>query len=394
MVQGLKGGAAANAATESMNAVNTPINSGGASDGGGLVSREVDAKESSTAPKFGEIYKQIQSQFGAKPEKPREIKKTLGKDDFLRIMITQMKNQDPTSPFKAEQMATEIAQFTNVEQLQNVNQNLTKMANQNKPIENMAMTSLIGKTVTIDRERFPHVEGQAEALNFVLPKDAATVQVAILSETGEVMLEKEIGAQKAGTATFNWDGIKANTTSAKSGNYMFRIEAKNDRGQAIETNPQAQARVIGISFEGTDPVFLVGDAHHQDKVTMRNIVRIEMDNGQSLDGRTTAATTAPINKYSNFIEFQRGVGSNTAGGGPGGPAKPEIAKVLEKFQQAQGAAGGPPPSMAPSSNMQPMGSPSSNGRAEEKGFPSGLQDPEQQKPASAPNALEKGGNNS
>src|SRR3954467_1313029 len=125
--------------------------------------------EAATAPKFGEVYNQIMTRYGEKTEKPREAKKTLGKDDFLRIMVTQMKNQDPTNPFKAEQMATEIAQFTSVEQLQNVNQNLNKMAAQNKPLENMAMTNLIGKTVTIDRERFPHLEGQPEALTFNLP---------------------------------------------------------------------------------------------------------------------------------------------------------------------------------------------------------------------------------
>src|SRR6476619_2933183 len=84
-------------------------------------------KDAAGSTKFGDVYSQIQAKFGEKAEKPREIKKTLGKDDFLKIMVAQMKNQDPTNPFKAEQMATEVAQFTSVEQLQNVNQNLAKM---------------------------------------------------------------------------------------------------------------------------------------------------------------------------------------------------------------------------------------------------------------------------
>src|SRR5689334_2438768 len=93
---------------------------------------------------FGDIWKQIQSKYGAKEEKPREIKKTLGKDDFLRIMITQMKHQDPTQPFKAEQMAEQMAQFASVEQLQNLNLKFEKMSNQNQPLERLAMTGLIG----------------------------------------------------------------------------------------------------------------------------------------------------------------------------------------------------------------------------------------------------------
>jgi flagellar basal-body rod modification protein FlgD len=109
-------------ATEATQVVNSPVNTGGA---GGLLNQSKDQKESATSTKFGDVFNEIQAKYGAKAEKPREIKKSLGKDDFLRIMITQMKNQDPTNPFKAEQMATEIAQFTSVEQLQNINQNIT-----------------------------------------------------------------------------------------------------------------------------------------------------------------------------------------------------------------------------------------------------------------------------
>ncbi len=335
---------------------------------GGYVSQEVDAKEAATAPKFGDVYKQIQAKYGEKAEKPREIKKTLGKDDFLRIMITQMKNQDPTNPFKAEQMATEIAQFTSVEQLQNVNQNLNKLATQNRPLEQMSMTQMIGKTVTIDRERFPHVENQAESLSFQLPRNAATSRVAIISDGGEVVFEKELGAQKSGAIDVNWDGNKANSLPAKGGTYIMRVEAKDDRGQFIETNPQLQAKVVGVSFEGTEPVFLVGDARHQDKVTMKNIVRIDMDSGISpvgtIPGMPAVAPqpAAPVpSKKSNFIEFQPGVGSRTLGGEEIS-AKPAVAQALEQFAQAQ----------PPVRETAP-------GAPEERGFPNGLHENENEK---------------
>src|SRR5580698_10157728 len=120
---------ATGAAAASTHSISTPGTNAGVSSG--APPRQADRAEAETAPQFGEILQKVQSQYGAKPEKGREIKKTLGKDDFLRSMITQMKNQDPTNPFKAEQMATEMAQFTSVEQLQNVNQNLAKMSQAN-----------------------------------------------------------------------------------------------------------------------------------------------------------------------------------------------------------------------------------------------------------------------
>ncbi|MFZ9595695.1 MAG: flagellar hook assembly protein FlgD [Bdellovibrionia bacterium] len=236
---------------------------------------------SPSSVQFGDSLTRFQAQYGAKAERPREVKKTLDKDDFLKIMVTQMKNQDPLNPFKSEQMGTQIAQFTSVEQLQNANQNLGKIASQNRPLEQLAMTNLIGKVVTVDRERFPHVEGQNDLLSFHLTQDAKTLEAVLLSETGEEVYKKDLGETKAGPVTFSWDGIKSNSLPAKTGNYLMRITAKNDRDASIEVNPRVQARVIGVSFEGSEPVFLVGTAEHQEKVTLKNLAKIEMDLGGS-----------------------------------------------------------------------------------------------------------------
>jgi flagellar basal-body rod modification protein FlgD len=323
------------------------VNTGGV---GGMLSQQKDATESATSEKFGDLLKQIQARYGQKPEKPREIKKTLGKDDFLRIMITQMKNQDPTNPFKAEQMATQIAQFTSVEQLQNVNQNLNKMATQNKPLEQMTMTNMIGKVVTIDRERFPHVEGENEQLSFLLPKDAKTVHVNIMTDLGEVVYEKDLGPQQAGEVGFIWDGSKANTLPAKAGNYVYRVTAKDDREQSISISPQVQGKVIGVSFENSEPVFLVGDSKRQDKVTMRNIARIEIDPGQASPGSGTGA--------------RAGAGATVPGIALGGGA------LAGNSKQDKIAAN--PNQNSNGSHFIPFPKELVGNQSEEKGFPNGL----------------------
>ncbi len=327
----------------------------------------------STDPKFGDILGKIQNQMGAKPQKPREIKKTLGKDDFMRIMVTQMKHQDPTAPFKAEQMAAQMAQFASVEQLQNINSGLTKMQTQNQPLERLAMTNMIGKTVTVDRERFPHTEGQTESLSFALPKDARELKLVVVSEGGEVVLEKDMGSHKAGEGNFGWDGLKANTLPAKTGNYILRIEAKDDKGSSIAINSQRRAKVVGVSFEGSDPVFLVGDNKQQDKVLLKHVVKIETDgvvglpkmdvalNGQNSPGASDGV--APESKSSNFISFQRGVGSAPL---DSGAASPDVQKAIKAFQENSGSTLG-----ASNAAAEPE-----RGRVAEVGFPNGLRDTE------------------
>jgi hypothetical protein len=126
---------------------------------------------------------------------------------------------------------------------------------------------------------------------------------------------------------------------------MLRVEAKDDRGQSIETNPQAQAKIIGVSFEGVEPIFLVGDATHQDKITMRNIIRVE-ESQSSKSEPGIKPVTASADKNPNFITFQKGVGSSTFG--PGGVAqqkesqiRPEVARALESYQVEQKDKGFP-----------------------------------------------------
>lgn len=311
------------------------------------------------APKFGDVLQNIQTKYGAAPPKPREIKKTLGKDDFLKIMVTQMKNQDPTKPFDAEQMASQMAQFASVEQLQNINQGITKMTAGNNPMERLAMTGLIGKTVTIDRDRFPHDENKAETLSFALPRDAKEVHVAIMSDTGETVFEKELGSQKAGDVSFGWDGIKTGGMPAKAGNYIMQVVGKDSHGATIQMDSKRQARVVGVSFEGNEAVFLVGDNKHQDKVTMKNIVKIDDLGGSpsqvpvlapppSQDGAAAGGAAAQNEQpKQNYFNFQRGQGSSDL---PGAPANAAQAAAASQGQ-AQLAQAAP---------------------SEEKGFPNGL----------------------
>jgi flagellar basal-body rod modification protein FlgD len=320
-----------------------------------------DRKEAETAPQFGDVLKKMQGQYGAKAEKQREIKKTLGKDDFLRIMITQMKQQDPTNPFKAEQMAAEMAQFTSVEQLQNMNQSLKKMSGQSSPADRMAMTGLIGKMVTVDKDRFPHAEGENESLTFNLPKEAKEAHVALVSETGEVVFEKDIGSQKKGEGLFAWDGLKTNNLPAKAGNYILRIEAKDEGGNAIQTDSRAKSRVVGVSFEGGEPLLLVGDAKNQSKITLKNIVKIESE-GQAVTGAGSTPEPAVAENKPGFVAFKKGEGSAEFDPNAISPA---AAAAIAKYSQPQAQAQAQAPTLLDGASHENKG--------EDKGFPNGLQ---------------------
>ncbi len=325
---------------------------------GGLLSGQKDAKESAGNEKFGDLWKQIQTQYGAKPDKPREIKKTLGKDDFLRIMITQMKNQDPTNPFKAEEMATQMAQFASVEQLQNMNTSMSKMANANQPLERLAMTGLIGKTITIDRERFSHAsDNETASLGYTLDRPSKETKLKIISEQGETILEKDLGPQKAGENTFVWDGAKTNGMTTKPGNFIFKVEAVDAGGRAIAMQSKGQAKVVGVAFDGPEGLLLVGNPNSPSKITMRNVIRIDSAGGAEAPAipgaRSMASAMQGQGITSDAVKPEEGAAPAKAG------LNVEARKALEAYEAAKTSVGKNP---TPEKNENPA----------EKGFPSGF----------------------
>jgi flagellar basal-body rod modification protein FlgD len=223
---------------------------------------------------------QLQARYGEKPKEARQIKKSLDKDDFMRIMITEMKNQDPTKPMDADKMATQMAQLTSVEQLKNMGSAIEKLADRNQASDRMAMSGMIGKTVTVDKGRFSHIKGNYSALNFDLPQDAQKIRLKILDERGEEIATQELEPMKAGPNVYNWDGMNSSGISVASGNFMVRIEAENKEGAGIQVNPISKETIMGVAFEGGEANFLVGNPKSPQKVPFKNVTRIEADSGQ------------------------------------------------------------------------------------------------------------------
>ena len=174
----------------------------------------------------------LQAKYGEKPKEARPIKKQLDKDDFMKIMLTEMKHQDPTKPMDAEKMSTQMAQLTTVEQMKNVSAAVEKLADKNSATDRLAMSSMIGKTVTVDKGRFTHLKGTLAPINFDLPEPAQKVKLVILDERGEEVASRELEPKPAGPNIYNWDGLAQNGTPMKTGSYTVRIDAENEKMMA------------------------------------------------------------------------------------------------------------------------------------------------------------------
>lgn len=187
----------------------------------------------------------------------RVHKKELGKNDFIKLMSVQLQNQDPTSPLKNEEMAAQLAQFSALEQMQNVNTTLEKMSNETKSRDNLMASQFIGKEVVTDSSRFEIDEDRRADLKFNLKGDIEKGTIAILDDADKVIREMEIGKLKEGENTIKWDGRDRLGVEARVGAYKFRVTAYDKADAPVKAETGSKGMVAGVEFEKGQPVLLV-----------------------------------------------------------------------------------------------------------------------------------------
>lgn len=259
---------------------------------GGMAAIEPSSPENGREQAMKNAMNQLQARYGEKPKEARAIKKQLDKDDFMRIMITEMKHQDPTKPMDSDRMATQMAQITSVEQLKNVGGAIDKLAEKSSASDRLAMSAMIGKAVTVDKGRFAHQKGTVSSVNFNLPEDADKIRLSIQNEKGEEIATRELEPMKAGMNVYNWDGLNSSNLSSSTGNYIVRIDAENAQGKKIRIDSVDRDTVVGVSFDGGETNFLVGDPKNPQKVNFKNVIRIESEERGAVVSKKEAKTPA------------------------------------------------------------------------------------------------------
>ncbi len=171
---------------------------------------------------------------------------TLGENDFLKLLTAQMQAQDPLNPMDSANFAAQLAQFSSVEQLTNINAQLTNLTSSQASMQNTMATDLIGKRVTVSGNTAT-LNGQA-VMPYTLSGDAATVNVAIYDATGALVKTAALGQEAAGANSYTWDGKDQNGNTLPAGKYTFAVTAVDASAQAVTATPLASGIVTGISF--------------------------------------------------------------------------------------------------------------------------------------------------
>jgi flagellar basal-body rod modification protein FlgD len=177
----------------------------------------------------------------------------LGKDDFLRLLITQLRYQDPLNPLDQNQFLAQTAQFTSLEHLQNITagiENLGQLLSSSSLSETAA---LVGRTVRASTRPFAY-EGAPVLLPFAVDAPVSSVTVEVRNAGGAVVRRLTTGAVPAGAATVAWDGRDAAGQPMTAGTYTYAVSSTG-AGQAVAV--EGPVTSVGL-VEGL-PAYRVGD---------------------------------------------------------------------------------------------------------------------------------------
>ncbi|MDR1040945.1 MAG: flagellar hook assembly protein FlgD [Deltaproteobacteria bacterium] len=187
----------------------------------------------------------------------------LGKDAFLTLLLTQLQNQDPFNPMEDTEMSAQLAQFSQLEQLTNLNTNVETMGGYIQAQNQFQTLSLIGKDVKAQTNLLSVSNGELDTKVKLELSEAAKIQLYVLDSKGNQIRMYDWGTTQAGVYDFTWDGKDSNGTKAADGVYQFQVTATSGSGEALTDGiyPEVSGKASSVSFdEYGQPVVHIGYA--------------------------------------------------------------------------------------------------------------------------------------
>lgn len=171
--------------------------------------------------------------------------------DFLKMLMTQLKNQDPTSPMDTQSFTTELVQFASVEQQINTNSNLTQLISLTQSDSLLQASSLVGRTVQVTATQMP-VQNGSGSLTFTAATPGTT-QIAISTPAGVPVLSTTVNAT-AGSNTWAWNGKDSQGNTVADGSYTVKVTGADSTALPFTVS----GKVSGLNNTGSELDLLLG----------------------------------------------------------------------------------------------------------------------------------------
>lgn len=178
-------------------------------------------------------------------------------DRFLKLLVAQMRNQDPLNPLDNAQVTSQLAQINTVRGIEQLNASMARVAASATAVTPLSAVGMLGREVLVEGDRFewnPSATPGAEAadakpvrIGFEIPAAARAVRVELVDAAGRVVQSRDFGEPEAGVHTFDWDGTDADGRAVSPGRYQLRAYGIDENGGEARVTALVPARVNGVN---------------------------------------------------------------------------------------------------------------------------------------------------
>ncbi len=174
---------------------------------------------------------------------------SLGQDEFMRLMVAQLSNQDPTKPLDNAEFLSQLAQFGTVNGITELQTSFSSLSSSLQSNQALQASTLVGRSVlvpsnTVNLESGGVVDGEIE-----LSGSTGELNLLIKNSSGQVVKELGLGAQAEGDISFKWDGLDDSGAAVPAGQYSIVAEAAID-GETQVMGTLLQAKVDSVTLAG------------------------------------------------------------------------------------------------------------------------------------------------
>ena len=204
----------------------------------------------------GSLFGQAEREFGGLAVKG---KSELGKEDFLKLLVTQLSHQDPLNPTDDKEFVAQLSQFSSLEQLTNISGGITSM---NTAYDRQTISSavgFIGKSVLSKGESVTRAGDSTSTMYFDLDAPATSGIINIYDANNNLVRSEALGPKQPGGYQYDWDGLDYAGKKTPDGVYKIAMAAEGVDGKPILINTQITGKVVGVQTEDNQQFLRLSD---------------------------------------------------------------------------------------------------------------------------------------
>ena len=188
------------------------------------------------------------SQFAIQQEQPKS-KDELGQSEFLKLMLTQIKHQDPLNPSEGGEFLSQLAQFGTVNGITELQSSFDGFASGMQSSQALQASTMVGRSVLVAGNHGYLETGSAVQGAVDLESSSGNLNLFIHDGNGQLVRQIELGTQEAGTVRFSWDGFSSSGQAVPPGVYKVSAQANVD-GEIVTQPTYIQSKVESVTLGG------------------------------------------------------------------------------------------------------------------------------------------------